>query len=109
MASRGKDEAMKVRDVIKAIERDGWVLDRTRGDHRQYVHPARPGSRNDHRSGPPRRRHAGGLAKLDTEEGGAEMKRYAVVFEKTPNNWAAYVPDLPGCVTTGNTLDDTRR
>jgi predicted RNase H-like HicB family nuclease len=36
------------------------------------------------------------------------MKRYAVVFEKTPNNWAAYVPDLPGCVTTGNTLDDTR-
>jgi predicted RNase H-like HicB family nuclease len=37
------------------------------------------------------------------------MKRYAVVFEKTPNNWAAYVPDLPGCVTTGNTLDDTRR
>ena len=37
------------------------------------------------------------------------MKRYAVVFEKTPNNWAAYVPDIPGCVTTGNTLDDTRR
>jgi predicted RNase H-like HicB family nuclease len=37
------------------------------------------------------------------------LKRYAVVFEKTPNNWAAYVPDLPGCVTTGNTLDDTRR
>ncbi len=37
------------------------------------------------------------------------MKKYAVVFEKTPNNWAAYVPDLPGCVTTGNTLDDARR
>jgi predicted RNA binding protein YcfA (HicA-like mRNA interferase family) len=34
--------AMKVRDVIKAIEKDGWVLDRTRGDHRQYVHPAKP-------------------------------------------------------------------
>lgn len=37
------------------------------------------------------------------------MKRYAVVFEKAPNNWAAYVPDLPGCVTTGATLEDTRR
>ena len=37
------------------------------------------------------------------------MKSYAVVFEKVPNNWAAYVPDLPGCVTTGTTLDDTRR
>jgi len=28
---------MKVRDVIKEIERDGWVLDRTRGDHRQSL------------------------------------------------------------------------
>jgi len=33
---------MKARDVIKAMEKDGWVLDRTRGDHRQYRHPARP-------------------------------------------------------------------
>jgi predicted RNase H-like HicB family nuclease len=37
------------------------------------------------------------------------MKRYAVVFEKAPNNWAAYVPDLPGCVTTGRTIEETRR
>ncbi len=33
---------MKVRDVIKAMEKDGWVIDRTRGDHRQYRHPERP-------------------------------------------------------------------
>ena len=37
------------------------------------------------------------------------MKKYAVVFEKAPHNWAAYVPDLPGCVTTGRTLEETRR
>jgi len=37
------------------------------------------------------------------------MKKYAVVFEKAPHNWAAYVPDLPGCVTTGPTLEETRR
>jgi predicted RNase H-like HicB family nuclease len=37
------------------------------------------------------------------------MTRYAVVFEKAPENWAAYVPDLPGCVTTGQTLEETRR
>ena len=24
------------------MEGDGWVIDRTRGDHRQYIHPARP-------------------------------------------------------------------
>lgn len=35
--------------------------------------------------------------------------RYAVVFEKAPGNWAAYVPDLPGCVTTASTLEDARR
>ena len=28
---------------------------------------------------------------------------YVVVFEQTPNNYCAYVPDLPGCVSTGRT------
>lgn len=32
---------------------------------------------------------------------------YAVIFEKAESNWAAYVPDLPGCVTTGRTLEET--
>jgi predicted RNase H-like HicB family nuclease len=32
-----------------------------------------------------------------------------VVFERASHNWAAYVPDLPGCVTTGSTLEETRR
>lgn len=34
--------------------------------------------------------------------------RYVVVFEKAPNNWCAFVPDLPGCVTTGDTLEETK-
>lgn len=29
--------------------------------------------------------------------------RYAVVFEKAEENYAAYVPDLPGCIATGDT------
>lgn len=36
------------------------------------------------------------------------MRRYAVVLEKAENNWAAYVPDLPGCISTGKTLEETR-
>ncbi len=36
-------------------------------------------------------------------------KKYAVIFERAENNWAAYVPDLPGCITTGKTLDETER
>jgi predicted RNase H-like HicB family nuclease len=35
--------------------------------------------------------------------------KYAVTFEQAETNWAAYVPDLPGCVTTGRTLDETER
>lgn len=34
---------MKVRDVIKAIEQDGWRLVRTRGSHRQFKHDSKPG------------------------------------------------------------------
>jgi len=34
---------MKVRDVIKMIENDGWAFSRTRGDHRQYRHASKPG------------------------------------------------------------------
>ncbi len=35
---------MKVRDVIKRIEADGWRLDRQRGSHRIYRHPEKPGT-----------------------------------------------------------------
>jgi predicted RNA binding protein YcfA (HicA-like mRNA interferase family) len=35
---------MKVRDVIKMIESDGWKLTRTRGSHRQYRHATKPGT-----------------------------------------------------------------
>ena len=31
--------------------------------------------------------------------------KYTVVIEKAPNNYAAYVPDLPGCVATASTHD----
>jgi predicted RNase H-like HicB family nuclease len=29
--------------------------------------------------------------------------RYAIVIEKAETNYSAYVPDLPGCITTGTT------
>lgn len=35
--------------------------------------------------------------------------RYAIVFEKFTNNFSAYVPDLPGCVATGSTFEETER
>jgi len=35
--------------------------------------------------------------------------KYAIVIEKAENNYSAYVPDLPGCITTGKSLEETRR
>lgn len=34
---------MKVREAIKLIEQDGWYLARTRGSHRHFKHPHKPG------------------------------------------------------------------
>ncbi len=34
---------MKVREAIRRIEADGWFLVATRGSHRQYKHPVKPG------------------------------------------------------------------
>jgi predicted RNA binding protein YcfA (HicA-like mRNA interferase family) len=36
---------MKIRDVLKRLQAEGWILDRQRGSHQQFVHPQKPGSR----------------------------------------------------------------
>jgi predicted RNase H-like HicB family nuclease len=35
--------------------------------------------------------------------------RYAVVIEKAEGNYSAYVPDLPGCVAVGDTVEEIER
>ena len=35
--------------------------------------------------------------------------RYAIVIEQAAGNYSAYVPDLPGCVSTGNTIEDAEQ
>ncbi len=37
------------------------------------------------------------------------MKRYAIIIEKGPASYGAYVPDLPGCVAAGETEAEVRR
>ncbi len=37
------------------------------------------------------------------------MIEYLVIFEKAGDNYSAYVPDLPGCITTGKTQEETER
>lgn len=35
--------------------------------------------------------------------------KYAIIIEKGENNYSAYVPDLPGCVSTGKTIEETKK
>ena len=34
--------------------------------------------------------------------------QYAVIYEKCENSYSAYVPDLPGCIAVGNTVEEVR-
>ena len=40
------------------------------------------------------------------------LREYVVIYERGVEGeeaWGAYVPDLPGCVSTGDTMEDARR
>ena len=37
------------------------------------------------------------------------MRKYLIILEKTKTGFSAYVPDLPGCVATGDTLQETEK
>ena len=35
---------MKVRDIIRLLQQDGWYFDRQKGSHRQFRHPTKSGT-----------------------------------------------------------------
>jgi predicted RNase H-like HicB family nuclease len=37
------------------------------------------------------------------------MSRYLIVIENAGSNYSAYSPDLPGCATTGPTVEETKK
>ncbi len=37
------------------------------------------------------------------------MIRFLIIIEKAGNNYSAYSPDLPGCVATGSTREETEK
>jgi predicted RNase H-like HicB family nuclease len=42
-------------------------------------------------------------------ETGEPLMAYVVVIEQAGRNYSAYVPDLPGCVATGDTIDEVKQ
>jgi predicted RNase H-like HicB family nuclease/predicted RNA binding protein YcfA (HicA-like mRNA interferase family) len=88
---------MKVRDAIKLLERDGWFFKNLTGSHRHFIHPVKTGKVT-----------IAGHSSDEVPEG-TLLSRYAVVFEKSNTGYGAYVPDLPGCVAVGRSLEETKR
>lgn len=37
------------------------------------------------------------------------MREYVVIYERAGENWAAYAPDVPGCIATGETREEVER
>jgi len=51
----------------------------------------------------------GGNVDRDHRNGGQTMYRYLVIIEPGDHNYSAYVPDLPGCITTGTTYKEVKK
>ena len=104
---------MKVGELIRLLEDDGWRLVRTRGSHRQIQEPEQAGYR--YCSWEAELGRAAGHAERDPEAGRPEegrewrMRRYMVVVERGESSWGAHVPDLPGCVAVGESRPEVLR
>jgi predicted RNase H-like HicB family nuclease len=97
---------MRIRDVIRLIERDGWLFGRDAGQSPAVQAPEQAGTCYDRREAIRRSGigHIEQRSQASRAQGGAVM-RYVVVIEKADKNYSAYVPDLPGCVATGRTVE----
>ena len=106
----------KVREAIRAVKADGWYLDRQTGSHRQYKHPIKPGLVTI--LGKPSEDLAPGTlqsiekqfgSRIRKQEKGTPMetRRYAIILEVTNTGYSVYAPDVPGCVDTGATYDES--
>jgi predicted RNase H-like HicB family nuclease len=81
---------------------------------RQFKHPAKPGRVTV--SGHPRDDiHPKTLKSIVTQAGLGRRKeegvvmQYAMIIEKGERNYSAYLPDLPGCIATGKTLEQVKQ
>ena len=99
---------MKVRDILRRLADDGWVLVATKGSHRQFKHPVKPGRVTV--AGKPSDDIAPGTWTVFGNKPlgrRSDFMRYAIVIEATATGYSAYAPDLPGCIATGSTVSET--
>ena len=102
---------MKSAEIIKRLRRDGWRLHSTKGSHHHYVHDAKPGRvtvvhpREAIRIGTLRRILRAGRLGLD-----GPMRYFVELDGSEPGvGYDVTVPDLPGCTSAGDDLDEALR
>jgi predicted RNase H-like HicB family nuclease/predicted RNA binding protein YcfA (HicA-like mRNA interferase family) len=100
---------MKYRDLLKLLRDDGWQHIRTTGSHLHFKHPIKPGlvTRTFRRKARSRCRTRNFA--FHSQTGGTKMStmEYTVIIEPADDGtFSVYVPDLPGCVSTGATRQD---
>jgi predicted RNase H-like HicB family nuclease len=78
---------VKVREAIEMLQADGWELERQVGSHRQFRHPTKPG----------------------TVTVAGNLGRDLVIIEGSEDSYSAYVPDLPGCVAAGDSVEEVEQ
>ena len=96
----------KISEVLRQLQADGWYLVATRGSHRQFKHPTKQGRVTV--AGKPSDDLAPGTLQVSLSRlvsRGSPM-RFAIVIEQAGANFSAYVPDLPGCVATGESVQE---
>jgi predicted RNA binding protein YcfA (HicA-like mRNA interferase family)/predicted RNase H-like HicB family nuclease len=101
---------MNVRQVFRRLGAIGWFRVRSKGGHRQFKHDLKTG-----------RVTVSGKVNVDvplktlksiwkqSAIAGDGLMRYAIVIEKGPTSFGAYVPDLPGCVAAAKTADEVKK
>ena len=107
---------MKVRDLIKLIESDGWRQIAQRGSHRQYKHHAKVGkvtvagapSDDVHPKDIVERIEASGTEEK-VRDLMATTRKFLVVYEVGDNNLSGFAPDVSGVVATAATLEEMRK
>ncbi|MBJ7597634.1 MAG: type II toxin-antitoxin system HicB family antitoxin [Candidatus Dormibacteraeota bacterium] len=89
------------------LRADGWQLDRQVGSHRQFRHPTISGTVTVAGSGKGSQdRHHGEHSPSSWSERRPQVSTYLVIIEGSGDSYSAYVPDLPGCVAAGNTVQE---
>ena len=112
MKVRSRTVPMKVSEILRLLEHDGWVLKRVTGSHHHYIHPTKPGlgyrGRQTERDVEAEDRSEHPEAGWTTK--GAAMRGYVAVFEGNDDSgYSAYSPDLPGVIAAADTREETEQ